>query len=98
LDSSNIRRYADRYGYEVRQLRTHSQSNVVARMPNEDGSMSGLRMAIGGPMAIAANLLNAGDVFVASLMKAGVAMHPLSSRVDAQEERSPGLAPAMYSS
>jgi hypothetical protein len=94
LDTDNLRGYADRFGYEVKRLRMHSSLRDVTRVVGVD---SGVLETLLAPIALTANLLNMGDTFVATLVKGGSAVRPLTRRADKEEERSPSLAPAMYS-
>jgi hypothetical protein len=94
LDTDNLRDYADRFGYEVKRLRMHTSLRDVKRLVGAD---SGVLETLLAPVALTANLLNMGDTFVATLIKGGTAVRPLPRRADKEEERSPSLAPAMYS-
>jgi SAM-dependent methyltransferase len=95
LDTDNLRGYADRFGYEVKRLRMYSSLRDVTRAAGRESSLLETLLA---PIALTANLLNMGDTFLATLVKGGAAVRPMPRRaVDKEEDRAPGLAPAMYS-
>jgi hypothetical protein len=96
LNADNLKGYADRFGYEVKTLRTYSTMHQLAGIVSGRPAPSGVVEALLAPVALAANLLNMGDTFTAILVKGGAAVRPLPALLDQEEERSPGLAPALY--
>ncbi len=93
LVSANIvRRYADRFGYDVRAIHTYSQ---VAKLAGSRQSL--LTRALLAPVTVAATVLGMGDELYVELEKRGVAVRAISSRQE-EREAAPGLAPAMYRS
>jgi hypothetical protein len=92
-----IRAYADRYGYEIRDLQTHSSTGMIANVASPDHRPSRLLRVALAPVAVASGLLRMGDEVNVTLIKRGVAMRPLMKKIEEDAKESPGLAPAMYS-
>lgn len=87
-----LRRYADRFGYNVRSVQTYARFGRSGE-GNERGGATGLALA---PLRFAANIAGLGDEMYVELVKRGVAPITLPSRVEEERDASPGLAPAMY--
>jgi SAM-dependent methyltransferase len=87
-----LRRYADRFGYNVRTAQTYARG---ADSPSE-AERSGLSRIVTAPLRMAIGLAGMGDEMYVELIKRGVAPITLPSRVDEERESSPGLAPAMF--
>lgn len=84
-----LRRYADRFGYNVRTVQTY----IRAESATDRSLLSRIVLA---PARVVLSLSGLGDEMYIELVKRGVAPITMPSRVEEERDAAPGLAPAMY--
>ncbi len=92
-----IRSYADRYGFEVRDLQTRSMPAMICSIASPRRRVTSLRQFSMVPLSLVAGILNMGDEINVTLLKRGVSARPMLRNVQEESNESPGLAPALYS-
>jgi SAM-dependent methyltransferase len=90
-----LRRYADRFGYNVRTAQTFPRFDRSSdnSAPAERTAVSRILLA---PVRLALSIVGMGDEVYLELVKRGVAPITIPARVEEERDASPGLAPAMY--
>ena len=86
-----LRRYADRFGYNVRSVQTYTRFDRSSE--SHEGLIGRIASA---PLRLLMNLTGMGDEMYVELVKRGVAPITMPARVEEERDPAPGLAPAMY--
>ena len=89
-----LRRYADRFGYDVLSVQTYSR--IGGRGDAASAERSAVSRIMRAPLRIVGSLTGMGDEMYVELVKRGVAPITMPARVEEERDASPGLAPAMY--
>lgn len=95
ISMRTLRRYADRFGFNVRTAQTFARSGSVGDAATGEDMIARIILA---PLRLVVNMSGLGDEMYVELVKRGVAPITMPSRVDEEREPAPSLAPAMYSS
>jgi SAM-dependent methyltransferase len=90
-----LRRYADRFGYNVLSVQTYARFDRVSESSSGQ-ERSPLAQIVTAPVRLVVSMAGMGDEMYVELVKRGVAPITMPSRVEEEREASPGLAPAMY--
>jgi hypothetical protein len=96
LSLNTIKRYAERFGFDIRSVRTRSRTEEVAALMTGHDRSAWITEMASAPLALAASLLGMGVLVVVEMTKGGLAVRPLLRNVEEQVDAAPGLAPALY--
>ena len=96
LSLQTIKEYAERFGFDIRSVRTRSRTEEVAALITGHDHVAWITEMAAAPIALAASLLGMGVLVVVEMTKGGLAVRPILRNVEEQAESAPGLAPALY--
>ncbi|MEO5930020.1 MAG: methyltransferase domain-containing protein [Candidatus Kapaibacterium sp.] len=91
-----IKGYAERFGFDIRSVRTRSNTGDVAAVITGHERPAWLTEMAVAPVALMASLLGMGVMVIVEMTRGGLAVRPLLRTVEEQAEGTPGLAPALY--
>lgn len=96
LSLGTLKRYARRFGFDIKSVRTRSRTEDVASIiTGREHPLWVTEMAV-APLALAASLFSMGVIVVIEMRKAGLVLRPILRDVEEEAEGAPGLAPALY--